>query len=344
MYKRILIIRLDRIGDVVLSTPVIKALRQAYPNSHIAFMARPLVKDLLMNNPYLNEVILYDKDNIHRQALSTLKFAMQLRKKKFDLAVILHPTNRSAMIAFLAGIPTRLGYDKKCGILMTKKIGDTKHLGQKHEAEYSLDLLKAIGIEAKDTDLFVPVNRDDENAVSEFLRKLHVQEKDRILTICPGASCPSKIWPKKRFAKIADMLADELDLKVVLVSDDKDAHIAEDIARSMNSSPLVLAGRLTLGELAALLKRSCLFISNDSGPVHIASAVGTPVISIFGRNQPGLSPKRWGPLGKGNIYLHKKVGCIQCGAHECKIGFKCLQAITEDDVLKAARTILKKEG
>lgn len=342
MHNRILVIRLDRIGDVVLSTPAIKALRDTFPKSYIAFMGRPVTKDIMAGNPYLDEVILYDKDNKHKGPWSSLRFAMALRKKKFDLAVILHPTNRSHIIAFLAGIPERLGYNKKCGFLLTRKTEDTKRQGLRHEAEYSLDLLKALGVQVKDARLFMPVNKDDESTVVEFLKKLHVRKEDKIVTIHPGASCPSKIWPKERLAKVADALANEFNLRIAIVSDNKDAEIAEEMGKLMSSSPLVLGGKLTLGELAALLKKSCLFISNDSGPVHIAAALDIPVISIFGRNQPGLSPRRWRPLGKGNIYLHKQAGCIRCSAHNCEMGFKCLLAITEDDVLNAARSILKK--
>ncbi len=339
---RILLIRTDRIGDVLLSTPAIKAVRDAYPNAHIAVMVRPYAEEIVDGNPYLDEVILYDKDGEHKSIFSTLKFAAGLRKKRFDLVIILHPTNRSNIISFLAGVPERVGYDKKGGIFLTKRLKDVKHLGEKHEIDYNLDVLRAVGIEAKDRALYMPVKAEDERIVDRFFLLNDLDKKDTVIAIHPGASCPSKRWPAYRFGRVADELIEKHKVKVVIIGGPADIKTVKEVESGMLHKPIILSEGHSLGEVAALLKRCKMFISNDSGPVHIAVAVGTPVISIFGRLDPGLSPKRWGPVGPNDIVIHKDVGCKYCKAHKCEINFKCLDAITVEDVLSAAEALLKK--
>lgn len=342
-YKRILIARTDRIGDVILSTPVIKALRDAYPNAYIAMMVAPYAREIVEGNPYLDEVIIYDKDNKHKSWYRSFKFARNLKKRRFDLAVILHPTNRAHLVTFLAGIRRRIGYDRKLGILLTDRLRHEKQTGQKHEIEYNLDLLRGLGIEANDKNLFIPLKEEAQKWAEDLFRQEGINPADKLLVIHPGASCISKIWPLERFAETADKLAQKYGFKILLIAGPKDTGAADKVAKAIVHPLINLAGRTSVAQLAALFKRCHLLISNDSGPVHIASAAGTPVISIFGRAQSGLSPRRWGPVGIMGRFLHKDVGCIECLAHNCTKEFACLKAITVDDVLRAADEILASE-
>jgi heptosyltransferase-2 len=340
-FKRILIVRTDRIGDVLLSTPVIRALRENYPYAYIAMMVSPYAKEIVENNPYLDEVIVYDKDNRQKSWINSIKFALGVKKKRFDLAVILHPTNRVHLVTYFAGIPKRLGYDRKLGFLLSDSIKHNKQLGQKHELEYTLDILKYLGIQSKDKNIFIPIKPESEKWAEELFLQEGIDKYDKLLAIHPGASCPSKIWPQDRFAKIADQLIEKYGFKVLIIAGPKDIASAKIVCKNMKHPAVDLAGKTSVSQLASVLKKCQLFISNDSGPVHIASAVGTPVISIFGRNQKGLSPKRWGPVGKKDRVLHKEVGCIQCLAHNCVKEFACLKAITVEDVMNVADSILK---
>ncbi|NQT90816.1 MAG: glycosyltransferase family 9 protein [Candidatus Omnitrophica bacterium] len=340
--KRVLLIRTDRLGDVVLTTPAIKAIRDAYPDAYIAMMVRPYAELAVKGNPYLDEVIVYDKYGKHRSIAATIRFATELRKKGFDTAVIFHPTNRAHIISYLAGIPRRIGYDGRLPFLLTDRIRSTKHEGIKHELDYNLDMLKSLDIEAKDKSLYVPVSDEARKHVDDLLVGSGINPDDRVVAIHPGASCPSKIWPSERFAKLADKLIENYGAKVVVVggSDKRGTFCADIVRKFMLKEALFLSGKLDISQLAALLKRSVLLISNDSGPVHVAVAVGTPVVSIFGRRQPGLSPLRWGPLGPKDIVLHKDVGCAGiCLAHECRREFDCLKAISIDDALTAIRSL-----
>jgi len=333
-------IRLDRIGDVLLSTPAIKAVREACPESYIAFMVRPYAFDVVKGNPYLNEVIVYDKKGSEKGIIGNLRLSARLRKKRFDLAIVLHPTQRSHIIAYLAGIQHRLGYDRKMGFLLTKRVPHTKQLGLKHEIDYTLGLLRYIGIESCDKALYIPLSDECERRVNTLFAQNGITNEDLVVTVNAGASCPSKRWPPEMYGQVCDNLSNEFNAKIVLISDKKDKVFADKVALMMGRPSVNLSDMTSIGDLASILRRTRLFISNDSGPVHIACAVGTPVISIFGRSNRGLTPARWGPSGSRDVVLHKDVGCEVCLAHNCKLGFKCLKAITVKDVLEAAKKIL----
>lgn len=338
--KRILISRTDRIGDVLLSTPVFKALRKKFPQSYIAVMVRPYARDIVLGNPYLNEVIIYDKYGAQRHLWSSIKFAWGLRRKRFDLALMLHPTNRVHLLAFLAGIKKRVGFNRKLSFLLTDKVEHKKQEGKKQELEYTLDIIRFLGIEPEDKDLFMPIRKDSEMYIEDFLSKETLEGDDRLVALHPGASCPSKIWPTERFAQVADKLADEFKLKVVVVAGPDDLDIGRNLLSLLHCPYIDATAKTTVSQLASLLRRCSLFISNDSGPVHIAAALGIPQVTIFGRAQAGLSPRRWGPTGKKDIILHQDVGCQECLAHNCQRDFACLKAISADRVFSAARKLL----
>lgn len=340
--KRILVIRLDRIGDVVLSTPVLQALRTAYPHAYIAMMVRPACHELLEGNPFLNEIIIYEKEGHHRSAMHTIQFARALRRYEFDTALILHPSNRSHWIPFLAGIPIRIGYNRKCGWLLTHRVPHHKQEGSQHEATYTLELLRGVGITPGVPQPFVGVQSEAAQRVEKLLSAASIQPTDRLVAIHPSASCISKRWMPDRFAQVGDRLVAAHGVRLCLVAGEADVETAHRVTQLMQQPVLNLAGRLSLSELAAFLARCRLLISNDSGPVHVAAAVGTPVVDIFGRNQRGLSPQRWGPLGEGHIILHKEVGCVTCLAHNCDIEFLCLTSLSVDEVYRAAVSILER--
>jgi heptosyltransferase-2 len=339
--KRILVCRTDRIGDVLLSTPVIRNLREKYPHAYIAMMVSSYAREIVEGNPYLDEVIVYDKEGIHKRLSQSIRFSRALRDKAFELAIILHPTNRVHLLTFFAGIPRRVGYDRKFGFLLTDRIKHVKQLGEKHESEYNLDLLRYLGIEPRDKTLFMPIRKDAEEYAERILKKEGVNSSDLLLAVHPAASCPSKIWPNERFAEVANTLSRKYGFKILVMAGPKDTALAQKLIQSLRYPAINLAGRTSVAELASFLRRSTLFISNDSGPVHIASAVGVPVVSIFGRAQKGLGPLRWGPVGLRDKFLHRQVGCIECLAHNCQKEFACLKAITVEDVLRAAEEILK---
>jgi len=338
-YRRILIVRTDRIGDVVLSTPVIKALRDALPNASIAMLVRPYTRVAVEGNPYLDEVILYDKAGKEKGWLGTVRFCRRLARKRFDLAVVLNPSHRSNLIPFLAGIPRRVGYDRKMGWLLTDRIPDTKHQGLKHEIEYNLDLVRYLGIMPGESRTYVPVDSASEEWADEILAREKVAPGDRVAVLNPGASEASKQWPPKNYAAVADALARK-GFRIAVLGGKQDAQVCWEVIGAMHYPAINLAANNTISQAAAFLRHARLFISCDTGPMHIASSVGTPVVCVMGRNQPGLNAVRWGPHHSKSIVLHKDIGCVPCLAHDCKKNFQCLAAITPEEVVLACEKLV----
>jgi lipopolysaccharide heptosyltransferase II len=334
-YRRILITRTDRLGDVLLSTPVIKNLRDNFPGVYIAMMVRSSLKDVVEGNPYLDEVILFDKRGKHKGILNSFNLATDLKRKKFDLALILHPRVRVHIILFLARIKQRIGYDIKLGFLNTRILKHAKHLGQKHETEYTLDFLKELSIDKFDKSMFMPIRKESEDWVECFLEERKLLN-NKIVLIHAQASCPSRLWPEDYYNRLIEDIIDIYKAKIIYVGILRDENIKED------ENMINMTGNTSISQLASLVKHSDLLISNDSGPVHMAVALGTPVISIFGRNQPGLSPKRWAHLNANSIFLHKNIGCQVCLAHDCKREFACLKAIDPKEVFSYVYKFLSK--
>jgi len=339
--KRILIVRTDRIGDVILSTPVIKNLRENFPKSYIAFMCRPYTKDILVGNPYLDEVIVYDKYGRDKSWLNSIRFSFYLRRKRFDWAIILHPTNRAHLITFFAGIPFRVGWDKKLSFLLSKRLPCIKDEGKKHELEYSLDILRTIGVKIYSSEVFIPFYESSEKWVADFLKEHNLDnKKQRIIALGIGASCPSKIWPASYFASLAKLLKDNLDAKILVIAQEKEKYLTQSFQEEFKEFFYDLTGKLDLPKIFSLFRRLSLFIGNDSGLIHIAWALKKPVISLFGRNDSGLSPQRWKPLGENSSYIHKDVGCKVCLAHNCQKGFLCLKMIKPQEVFSLAKKLI----
>ncbi|KJJ84627.1 glycosyl transferase family protein [Candidatus Omnitrophus magneticus] len=215
--KKILIARTDRLGDVVLTIPIIKFFRQKYPSCFISVLVRPYTKDIFQNNPDIDETIIYDKERLRGNIWNTIKFALFLKSKKFDACIAFNPSSRVHLIFFLAGIPIRIGYNRKWGIFLNKRFSDTKHKGLKHESEYNFDLLKQAGFDTRGADItpFIPPCESTRKIVTALLERENIT--DKIIAIHPGASCPSKMWPLERFAEICDRLEKEKKYKIILV-------------------------------------------------------------------------------------------------------------------------------
>ena len=301
--KRILLIRTDRFGEFILNTPLIRAIKEKFPSSYLGIMVNPMVKGIVKGSPYIDEIMIYDKKAM-QGFFKSLKFVSEIRKKKFDLAVILNPKKKFNIIAFLAGIPIRLGYNRKWGFLLTHKIKDRKFLGQKHEVEYNLDLVRRIGIDTQDKSLFISVDKEDERFIDSLLKGLGIINTDLLIALHPWTSDPVKQWPVENFLQLARRLSRELPCKVIIIGG-KD-EISQSVKFCQEKPDIInLTGKLTLGQSAALLKKCRLLISNDSGPVHLACAVGTQVIALFRNDIPAKSARRWGPWGEGHIVIEK---------------------------------------
>lgn len=334
--KRILIVNVNWIGDVIFSTPFIKAIRDAYPDGYIACLLHPRCAQILKGSPRIDEIIIYDEEGQHKGIIGKLILILYLRKIHFDMAFILHRSFTRALLTFLAGIKERIGYPtKNRGPLLTRTIGLPEE--EVHKVEYFLGLARGSGIKVHETSYEFFVQDADRQSVEKFLKRHSVADEDRLIVLCPGGNWPPKRWPKENFAKLADMLTEGLNAKIVLSGAKKDIELVEDIKGMMKKVPIISCGETTLKELGALLERSDLVVANDSGPMHLAVAMKSNVIALFGPTSPGLT----GPYGKGSYkVMWKTEECeVPCYDVTCTDN-RCMKLITVEEVFKESKDML----
>lgn len=339
MISRILIIQTAFLGDVILCTPLIRAARELFPNSFISFLLIPETRNVLENNPHLNEILVYDKRGEEKGLKNFVKQVRRIKKKEFDLAIIPHRHIRSALLAYLAKIPQRIGFDKSAGsFFFTRKVRYQDNL---HEVGRNLCLLNDFShdLSNKTPELFP--SSEDFSYASQLLYDAGIKDDDKMVGIAPGSVWATKRWLPERFAQVSDLLIKEAGSKVVFLGSKQDEKLCLEIANLMEEEPVILAGKANILQSAAVISKCKVILSNDSAPVHIASAMKKPVVAIFGSTVPEFG---FAPYGEGNIVIEKKIECRPCGIHgknKCpKKHFKCMTEITTQEVFEALLTQL----
>jgi len=330
---RILIFNVNWRGDVLFSTPAIKAIRRRYRDAYIACVVVPRCREILSGNPGLDEVIIFDEDGAHRGPIGKLRFIIELRRKHLDQVFLFHRSFTRALLVWLAGIPERIGYcTKRRGPLLTTRVPTPNE--SLHRIEHFLGIVRAVGIEAE-TKLYEFHPSDQARRwASQFLADQGVADNDFLVVLNPGGNWGPKRWPVARYAELGEALRDTYNAKVLITGAAKDVVLADEIARLMKQRPISSCGKTTLEELGALLERADLVISGDSGPMHMAVAVGTRVVALFGPTSHQIT----GPYGRGDYkVIWKDVGCkVPCYDLGCKDN-RCMKAIAVDDVLEVLR-------
>ncbi len=337
--KRILVVNPNWLGDVVMTTPVFRTLKKNFPEAHIACLAVPRVRGILESCPDVDEIIDYDESGRHKGILGHWSLVRELRRRAFDTAFLLHRSRTRAFLVFLAGIPSRIGYDtKKLGILLTEKVSPLQG-PVVHKADYYFHVLEAVGIEE---DRRVTVLRHEPRALEAIERRLSafgIRKSDKLVVFHVGANWEFKKWPAERFVQLARLIRGMDGVHVLISGGGKDRGAADLIQREV-SGLHSLAGEITLKELIALLYRADVLVSADSGPMHIASSVGTNVVALFGPTRPEDSgPRGWGE----SVILREDVDCCQgeCYAVDCP-DHRCMMAITAAMVLEAVNGLLER--
>ncbi len=291
MVKNILAIRNDRFGEFLLIIPSLRALKEKFPGSRLTLAVDSYVEDLADIVEEVDEVIIWE--NREHSLKETTVFSKQLRARKFDLAVIFNPSEASHQACALAGIPVRVGYDRKWGFLLTHKMKDEKHLALKHEVDYNLDLVSLIGASTNDKALKLKIPG------TSYLEGM---KGSYVVAIHPWTSDPIKQWPLARFKELIIRLSG---LGIVVIGGKEELEKNRDFFVGLHEIIMNFTGKTDLVELAEVLKEVNLLISGDSGPVHLAAAVGTPVIALFRNDLQGKTAKRWGPWGNGHTVIEK---------------------------------------
>lgn len=337
--ERILVVRTDRLGDVVLTLPVLSSLRRCFPGARLSVLLRQYTGAIVAGNPFVDDIIWYDKDGALVPFGAMLAM---LKARRFDAAVLVRPDPRAALLLALAGIPVRIGTGYRYySPLMTHRIYEHRSEARHHELEYNLHLLAPLGCDTRD-EIAAPrfglaVAEQTRASAEEILRSLGAGSGPRIV-VHPGSGGSAADWPIESFGALAKRLHDSGAGTVLVTGTLPEAPKAQAVVRDC-AGAVNLAGRLSVTQLAAVLQSSRLFVGNSTGPLHVAVAVGTPVLGFY-PSVPVMGRKRWGPYSQKSAVLSPDPArCLRPSAHrngECS----CMETIGVQDAVRAAEELL----
>ncbi len=343
---RLLLVRTDRLGDVILTLPMLARLRRLLPDAFLAMLLRHYTGEIVRGNPSANTLVWYDE---HDRPVPFWTLRRQLRELRFDAAVLVHPTLRLALLLWLSGIPVRIGSGYRYySFLFNRRVFEHRKDAKRHELEYNLGLLRALGIESPSADeppeFGIVVPEEAEASAMRLLPPPAGRENVRLAVVHPTSGGSAREWPLERFGRLANALIDRWHATVVVTGGAGEEAAADEVIRATGGRAISLAGKLNLKELAAVLRRASLFVSNSTGPLHLAVAVGTPVLGFYPQLTP-MSARRWGPYSKASRVLvpQKPVDCRDCSG---KPGERCacMESITIEQAFEAVDEILEGEN
>ena len=342
--KQILVVRFSSLGDVVLTTPVLGALKAKFPRCRIFFLTKAQYADLVRDDPRISHLIEFYPERQHKGLTGFMNLISQLRRYEFDLLIDLHANLRSFLVRRLVKSKTKLKYDKRWlfrFLMVHLKFLKTEDV---HTVESYLEALRKIPVEVDDKNPTVFLGQDDVKFAEHFLLERNVEKDDIVVGVHPGARWKTKRWDEARFAQACRTLIDRFKCKVLLFGDSGEERLVEDIEKELPKAKALKAVGLSLGALMALIQRCACLVTNDSGPMHIASALSVPVVAIFGPTHPRLG---FAPLGSRSVVLCADVDCSPCSLHGGKRCWKksklCMDLIQPEMAVEAVEKVLEEK-
>ncbi|RMD97894.1 MAG: glycosyltransferase family 9 protein [Calditrichaeota bacterium] len=312
-HKRILLIRTDRLGDVILSTPVAVFLKKRFPSCRITFLVSQNNLPVVRACPAIDHAFAVENFLKPNGKLDLRRFVHALREKNFDVVLHLHPRFDLALAAYLARIPVRAGTGYRFySMLFNARQNEHRKTAQFHEAEYNLRLLQPLGFKDAAVEFSLEFDEAAQQQARALLQEQHVSLSRPLVVVHPGSGGSSRDWPPGAFAQLADRLMQERGVEVVVTGSVQDGPVLEAFYAHSQMKPPSLAGRLSLETLGALLQLADVFVGNSTGPLHLAVAVGTEVVSFYPPIR-ACRPERWGPYGRRQDVLMSRVEeCYHC--------------------------------
>lgn len=337
--EKILIVRTDRIGDVVLSLPMAELVKKKYPDCKVAYFIRNYTSSLIDGNPFVDEVIIAEESE------GKILFAKNLKKikpKNFDSCVVVNPTLKISLMMFLAGINNRIGTGYRWySVFFNKKIFEHRKYGQKHELEYNINLLNKIDIDLKDftNEIKFHLNVDDKSSekINSTLIERGFKSENKIVIIHPGSGGSSVDLPKEKLIELTRMLSKLKNVTIVITGSKNELKLCGEF--EVSETVINLSGQLDLSLLKALINKANIFISNSTGPMHIAAALGVYVIGFFSKIL-SCSQKRWGPYTEKKTIFLPTIDCSNCNREQCE-KLDCMNSIDIGRVFDETKTVLK---
>lgn len=331
-FPKILLIRLSSLGDIVLTTPAIRAVRTNFPNAYVAMLVAKQSADVFHENPHLDEIITFDRLAKNKDTSEMWRIVRLLRERKFTLAIDFQRKFRTEMLMYLSGATERVGKGWFC----TTRVSEQ---GNKHATAHYFDLLHAAGIPAADPKLELFFTELERRDATQRLKTAGVVDTRLKVGLFPGAGWKLREWMPERFAAIGDSLVQYYNVDVLIFGGQRESELVQTVANLMQRRAIPFAGNLQIRQLAACIEQCDLFVTNDTGPMHIAAAVGTPTVSLFG---PG-NHIRFQPLGTLHQTIRHAVPCSPCKqfTDKCKDNI-CMKGISVDEVWHSIARVLEK--
>ncbi len=344
-WQNVLVLQTSFLGDLVLTLPLISEIKRRFPSSRLTLLCSPLGKELLQDHPDIDEIIADDKKNADRGFSGLRRKADLLREKDFTLALTPHKSLRSAMLLSFAGIPFRVGFRQSQGWFLFHKRADRE--AQRHDVERNLSILRGFNIEPRECDrtISIPVISTKVEKMQQLLLSLGVDPEGMMIGVNPGSVWPTKRWSVSGFARVIELLKQKYNCSVLLFGADEDGDVAGKIQNLCGQRAISLVGKVSLRELPAAIGLCRVFITNDSGPMHIAVARKIPTVAIFCATTPALG---FYPYSANAIVLQKQLHCRPCGTHggrRCPLGTEdCIHSISPQHVLDAVEKLVSRDS
>jgi heptosyltransferase-2 len=336
---RLLIRSTNWIGDAIMTTPAVCAIRRNFPGARITMLAKPWVAPVFDHSPHVDEVLVYDANGRHHGVGGTIRLARDLRARRFDAAILLQNAIEAALIAFMAGIPKRIGFDTDARrLLLTHPVRCTRAIKSIHQTGYYLKILEGVGLAGGDAILELHLNPEDRRRADHILAEAGIASKRPIVGLNPSATYgPSKQWFPERYAALGDLLHEAFNATIVIFGGPSDRDLGQHISGLMRAPVFDLSARTNLGEAMALIDRCDAFVTNDSGLMHVAAALNTPLVAIFASTNPVAT----GPHSPTSRVVRAPIGCSPCLKPVCPLTHTdCMRMISVDMVFDAVKDLL----
>ncbi len=335
--KKILVVRTDRIGDVVLSLPIASVIKQFYPECKLSFLIREYTKPITEANPFIDESVVIKEGNGKFRIFDNV---VMLKKFDFDAVIILYPTFTISLIMFLAGIKKRVGTGYRLySFLFTDKIYEHRKDAKKHELEYNFSLLKSIGIDYQPSIDNVKFNlilsNSSLNKIDRLLSDYNIQSEDRFIIIHPGSGGSAVDLPIHKFKDLINKL-NEIDIKIILTGNENEKKLCDEL--TIHKNVINFSGMLSLKELMSLISKCSLLIANSTGPIHLAAALGKQTLGFYPKIQ-SCSAQRWGPYSKRKFIYEPELDCDNCTREQCE-KLNCMNFININNVINDIKNFL----
>lgn len=339
---KILIRAANWVGDAIMTTPVVRAVRKNYPKAEITVLAKPWVIPVYENNPYIDHVMKYDNTGRHQRGWGTIKLSKDLRPFRFDLAVLMQNAFEAALIAFLGGIKERLGYNTDArGFLLNRAVKMDPALKKGHLIDYYIAILKGAGLMTDDRKMDLFLSDSDRRFSRQFLEEKGFSSRRPVIGINPGATGgTAKRWFPDRYARLARHLSEKYQVRILVFGGPSDRALGEYITQKADKSCVNIAGQTTLGQAFGLIEQCSLFVTNDSGLMHAAAALDVNQVAVIGSTDFAATA----PANKNSVMVRVPVDCSPCLKDTCPTDHRCMEKISVEMVLQTCRAFLDNLG